>query len=166
MLLMVIKKYTKGGKGMANKTIKNKFKNLYNEYKDNLSDESRVFLEKMFTLDGKSIHDYRFKLFNALCDEAERITFTSEMEFPIEKLIEADYENFGVHYRQALIMLEEDIEKCVKTQGYTINRDVVYDSENYVLLNLIDRYKAGVNNIKEQFNITGEVIDFFLKVGD
>lgn len=149
---------------MANKTIKNKFKNLYNEFKQNLSNESRGILEEIYTWESKSIYNIKHRISNALLNEAAIITIESEKEFPIEKLIECNYYNVADWYSKALIMLEEDIDKTVKTQDFIINKNVDYDDENYVFLNLLDKYKKAINTVKKQFSITGEVIDFLLKV--
>ena len=148
---------------MANKTLKKRFYTLLEEVKENISDQSLRILETIASDSGSSIYEYKDKLFNALEEEYEIIREKMAKEYG--GLFD-DYENdhFGNlwdEYSVTMDLMGEDIYKYPQedtepTQGY----------EGVIKQAMSDNLINAVIKVKSEFQITGEVIDFFLHLFD
>lgn len=151
---------------MANKTLKNRFKNLYNEFRENLSDKTLEILDELYKLEPNKLYQYQDNLFNKLLSESKRIAKVCEEIFPTEILMENDFGSVRQKYTEALILQQQDIEKILWTEGYELSdfTESEYTVSKHINSFLLNQYTLAINAITKELKITAEVIDFFLKV--
>jgi len=151
---------------MANNSIKSNARRLYSEIKQNISAESKNCLDKLLSLSGKELYEFRKSLLDRLNIEFD-IVFAKTAEergIDIDELYDELKNNvWGNQWGSYLIALEflgSNIRYLEQDNDIGDN-----DSDNIVFI-LAHNLEPVLVKIASNFSITYEVIEFFLLVFD
>ncbi|MCM1440978.1 MAG: hypothetical protein NC131_17520 [Roseburia sp.] len=96
---------------MANNSINGRFRKLYEEVKDNLSDESKDLLNSLYKRGSKSLHEFRNNLLKTLNNEYLKIIneLAIERNIAVKEIDDCISEDKWFHYGVAIEKLNETI---------------------------------------------------------
>lgn len=96
---------------MANNSINGRFRELYKEVEDNLSDESKDLLNALYKRGSKSLHEYRNNLLEILNNEYLKIIneLAIEYQIPVEEIEKWASSGKWIDYGLAIERLSESI---------------------------------------------------------
>lgn len=98
---------------MANNSIKGRFRNLYQEVEENLTEESKIKLKELQQLSQSALHDYRNKLLKLLEEEYSKIINNLSNENNIS-VAEVEYRMIGNLWDNYNIAIEK-LNKSIHT---------------------------------------------------
>lgn len=153
---------------MANNSITGRFRELYEKVKDNLSEESKNFLNSLYKCGSKSLHEYRNNLLEILNNEYLKIIneLANEYNISVEEL---EYRMIGNKWDFCVIAIEKLNESIHK---YRSEEEINAEFEKMLepVLNQSDEETAFWNELRESVysdsdkdneeSITDEINDY------
>lgn len=139
---------------MANNSIKGRFRNLYQEVEENLTEESKIKLKELQQLSQSALHDYRNKLLKLLEEEYSKIINNLSNENNIS-VAEVEYRMIGNlwdNYNIAIEKLNKSIhtyltEEELNAQAEELLGPIINQSDEE--LNYWDNIRCAINGYDE-----------------